>query len=212
MSMAQPLITIKTFQEICNQASVPGTEQTSTVDRILQAAFKLSDTSMLSGIEESTKAVLAETSLIGDPTTKPLIKLQVDGRAYKVVYDIKTLSHLQSRLLLTYLTDPIANLHLLLACLLHPVESGWKHWKTGFIKTARLNQNGTELLAEKLLELPVQSALLICRFYCSLFIAILRECRPVMLSQLISKGSTEETARAILAKNESLLTQLFHQN
>jgi hypothetical protein len=140
---------------------------------------------------QELKSGLKDIKFINDtqPEAKPIKYINVNGRRYKCIYDIKKLPYARYIETKHFGNDVLLNLHKIGASMVMPMKKTWLGWKED-----KYDASKHEEYANDLLEAKYESVYGSVVFFCQVYIHLINNLGDYLKSRMVRTGMTQSQA------------------
>lgn len=184
-------VTVRQWQELCDLYTGDAEDIKTPTISILTGMTEAQVDSLSA---EEREDLLKKFNFIHEmPDGVPQKFIEVNGRRYRCVYDvrqIKAARYIESK---HFASDPNGNLHRIAASMIHPQRRGWLGWKDDRYDAAR-----HEEYANDMLDAPVTAVLGSVLFFCEVYRAWIKSSEDYLVKEMISKGIQKQEAEILV--------------
>lgn len=134
------------------------------------------------------------------PEAKPLNYINVNGRRYKCIYDIKKLPYARYMETKHFGNDVMQNLHKIGASMMMPMKKTWLGWKID-----KYDASKHEEYANDILEAKYEAVYGSVVFFCQVYIHLINNLEDYLKSKLMKSGMTPHQAETTMGNLCSVL-------
>lgn len=186
-------ITLQQFQDIRKLSGETDLDEVEKVERVISILYGKSEAEVgdMSTTEFNRLGRECAEFLKNDVVPgKPVRSFRVGARRYAINYKPTTLKHRQYVEISTFASDPIVNMHLIMASIVQPIRYGFK---------CKNKASEHAKIAEDMLNAPLIAVYHSCVFFCKLYRDLIKHIQDFLIKELMSKGITESEARRTMA-------------
>lgn len=188
-------VTVRQWQELCDLHTTEANDPDADLNTPMIAIMTGMTLTQIDSLSKGDRdALIRKFSFIKEvPKGEPQRYIDVNGRRYRCVYDIrqmKTARYIESKY---FASDPNGNLHRIAASMVHPMRRGWFGWRDAKYDAAR-----HEEYANDMLDAPVTAIFGSVLFFCEVYKWSIRNLVDYLIPQMMVMGMTRIQAEAVV--------------